>query len=355
MYSKDGENYFIVDSHMHFWDASPENWVPGRENLAKGWIDCFYGYHQLGPPETHWDWEKYCKYSEEDLMKDLFEEGHVDVAIFQSTYLKHWYTEGFNTAERNHTLTQKHPGKFITNGRFDPREGDAGLARLEEDAERYQLKGVKLYTAEWIGDSRGYKLSDPECYRFLEKTQELGIKNVHVHKGPTIWPLDKDAFDVADVDHAATDFPDLNFIVEHVGLPRIEDFCYMAVQEPNVYAGLSVVIGAHMHARPRFFAKVMGELLFWVGEDKMTFGSDYGIWEPKWQVEGFVDWQMPDDDAYGDYPRLSTEGKKKILGLNAAKLYDIEVPAECMPTTSAGEQDRPGEQLLTEAAGAGSP
>ena len=69
----------------------------------------------------------------------------------------------------------------------------------------------------------------------------------------------------------------------------------MATQEPNVYAGLAVVIGGLMHARPRFFAKVMGELLFWVGEDKMLFGSDYAIWEPKWQVEGFVDWEMPDD------------------------------------------------------------
>ena len=68
----------------------------------------------------------------------------------------------------------------------------------------------------------------------------------------------------------------------------------MATQEANVYAGLSVVIGGLMHARPRFFAKVMGELLFWVGEDKMLFGSDYGIWEPKWQIEGFLDWDYPD-------------------------------------------------------------
>ena len=67
----------------------------------------------------------------------------------------------------------------------------------------------------------------------------------------------------------------------------------MATQEPNVYAGLAVVIGGLMHARPRFFAKVMGELLFWVGEDKMLFGTDYAIWEPKWQVEGFVDWDYP--------------------------------------------------------------
>ncbi len=45
----------------------------------------------------------------------------------------------------------------------------------------------------------------------------------------------------------------------------------MATQEPNVYAGLSVVLGGLMFARPRFFAKVMGELLFWVGEDKMIY------------------------------------------------------------------------------------
>jgi hypothetical protein len=32
----------------------------------------------------------------------------------------------------------------------------------------------------------------------------------------------------------------------------------------------------------------MGELLFWVGADKMLFGSDYGIWEPKWQIDGFI-------------------------------------------------------------------
>ncbi len=190
-------------------------------------------------------------------------------------------------------MGEKHPGKFVYNTRFDPRDGDEGLKELRENVERYGSKGVKLYTAEWNNGSRGYKLSDPGAYRFLEAAQELGIKNIHVHKGPTIWPLDKDAFDVADVDHAATDFPDLNFIVEHVGLPRIEDFCFMATQEPNVYAGLAVVIGGLMHARPKFFAKVMGELLFWVGEDKMLFGSDYGIWEPKWQVEGFVDWDYP--------------------------------------------------------------
>ena len=183
---------------------------------------------------------------------------------------------------------------------------------------------------------------------FLDKCVELGIKNIHVHKGPTIWPLDKDAFDVSDVDHVATDYNgELNFIVEHVGLPRIEDFCFMATQEPNVYAGLAVVVGGLMHARPNFFAKVMGELLFWVGEDKMLFGSDYAIWEPKWQIEGFLDWEMPDDAGVQRLPAPGRERQEKILGLNAAKLYGVEVPEElrgrrCRPTSRPREDSAVG-------------
>ena len=54
MYEHNGEKYFVMDSHLHFWDASPANWVKGQEQYAKGWIECFHAYQSLGPPETHW-------------------------------------------------------------------------------------------------------------------------------------------------------------------------------------------------------------------------------------------------------------------------------------------------------------
>ena len=197
-------------------------------------------------------------------MKDVFEDGYVDVAIFQPTYLTEWYREGFNTTERNAALGAKHPGKFIANTRFDPPDGRRPARR--NCGRTWPATAARESSSTPRSGARaraGGSCPTPQAYEFLALAQELGIRNVHVHKGPTIWPLDKDAFDVSDVDHAATDFPELNFIIEHVGLPRIEDFCFMATQEPNVYAGLSVVIGGLMHARPKFFAKVMGELLFW--------------------------------------------------------------------------------------------
>ena len=109
MYEHNGEKYFVLDTHTHFWDASPENWVKGQEQYADGWINCFHAYQGLGPPETHWPIEKFQKYSEEDFVTDMFEEGYVDVAVFQPTYLKEWYTNGFNTAETNAKLARKVP------------------------------------------------------------------------------------------------------------------------------------------------------------------------------------------------------------------------------------------------------
>jgi hypothetical protein len=83
MYEKDGEKYFVLDTHTHFWDASPENWVKGAEQYAKGWIECFHAYQSLGPEATHWTIEHFQKYSADDYEKDVFVDGYVDVAITQ--------------------------------------------------------------------------------------------------------------------------------------------------------------------------------------------------------------------------------------------------------------------------------
>jgi predicted TIM-barrel fold metal-dependent hydrolase len=81
-----------------------------------------------------------------------------------------------------------------------------------------------------------------------------------------------------------------------------------------------------IHSRPKYFAQIIGELLYWIGEDRITFASDYAIWTPAWLIERFVDFNYPEE--LGEYPELTVQAKKKILGLNAAKLYGIDVPAD---------------------------
>src|ERR1700743_598327 len=213
-------------------------------------------------------------------------------------------------------MKKSHPDRFILNGAFDPRDGAKGLEDLHANVEKYKVKGVKLYTAEWRGESKGYKLSDKESYRFLEEAQKRGIKNIHVHKGPTIIPLNRDAFDVADIDDAATSLQELNFIVEHCGLPRLDDFCWIATQETNVYGGLAVAL-PFIHSRPGYFAHVISELLFWLGEDKLLYGSDYAIWTPRWLVEKLWAFQIPEDIANERGGALTYEVKEEIIGAHA--------------------------------------
>jgi uncharacterized protein len=323
--TKDGEEIFIIDGHVHFWDGSKAN----QKNVhGTQFIDCFYAYHSnLSPKDQVWPKEKFEKYDAETMHRDLFVDGPDDMAIMQPTFLTDFYNNGFNTTERSSAMKKKYPDRFILNGAFDPRDGEKGLEDLHEQAEKYKLKGVKLYTAEWRGESKGYKLSDKMTYRYLEAAEKLGIKNIHVHKGPTILPLNRDAFDVADVDDAATSFQNLNFIVEHCGLPRLDDFCWIATQETNVFAGLAVAL-PFIHTRPAYFAHVISELLFWVGEDKILYGSDYAIWTPRWMVEKFMDFELPEDVAKETGVSLSLQAKKKILGLNAARIYGIDIEAQ---------------------------
>jgi len=91
-----------------------------------------------------------------------------------------------------------------------------------------------------------------------------------------------------------------------------------------VYAGLAVAL-PFIHSRPHYFAEIISELLFWVGPDKILFGSDYAIWTPQWLVEKLWAFELPEDIKQRTGVDLTPEIKEKILGLNAAELYNIDV------------------------------
>ncbi|WP_191058431.1 amidohydrolase family protein [Geminicoccus harenae] len=318
----EGDKVLVIDGHIHLWDARPEN---RRNRYGLTFIESFWGSHVgMTPQDQRWDFDRFCWYGIEGAAKDLFEDGYVDYGIMLPTNLHDFYVNGFNTIQQCAAFKEAYPDKVILNGRCDPRDGQRGLDRLEAEHAQWKFKGVKLYTAEWNGVSKGYTLRDDFVAPYMEKCRELGIKNIHIHKGPTIHPLNKDAFDVHDVDYVATAFPDLNFVIDHCGMPRIDDFCWIAGQEPNVYGGLAL-IPSFIHARPKYFAQMMADLLFFLGPDRLIFGSDYGITSPKWIVEKLMAFQFTDELAQEAGTQLTMEVKRKILGLNAARLYDIEV------------------------------
>jgi hypothetical protein len=69
----------------------------------------------------------------------------------------------------------------------------------------------------------------------------------------------------------------------------------------------------------------MANLLFWLGPDRIIYGTDFPIWYPHWQLDDFLAFELPEDlkEEYG--VDLTPEIKDKIIGGNIARLYGIDV------------------------------
>ena len=74
----------------------------------------------------------------------------------------------------------------------------------------------------------------------------------------------------------------------------------------------------------------MGKNLKYYGADHVVWGTDCLWWgSPQWAIEAFKRFDISDEFAekFG-YPKISKADKAKIFGLNAAKLYNVDVKAK---------------------------
>ena len=243
-------------------------------------------------------------------MVDLFEDGYVDVGIFQPTSLRQWYTDGFNTTERNGARPRSTRASCSSTELGPARRGrrsrSSGRARraLAPKGRQALHRGVDGRLARWklpIPRPTGTSPS-PRSSGSRTSTCTRDRRSGRSTRTPSTCPTSTTRRPTSRTSTSSSSMSACRASRTSASWPR---------RSPTCTPGCPSSIGGLMHARPRFFAKVMGELLFWVGEDKMTFGSDYCIWEPKWQVEGFVDWDMPDGEEYADYPRLGVDGQEE--------------------------------------------
>ncbi len=50
MYFENGHTFFVVDGHVHLWDARPEN---HRNEYGEGFSRCFHDYQTGLSPDEH--------------------------------------------------------------------------------------------------------------------------------------------------------------------------------------------------------------------------------------------------------------------------------------------------------------
>jgi predicted TIM-barrel fold metal-dependent hydrolase len=316
------DEYFKIDVECHLvGDMEPVSYFPG----VKMWWRAIQGITRplFFPLETPPELLKVKNRPEEII--DIMDKYQVDMALLlpesmmdTTGYATRWVTNGYVAA-----VCKQYPERFI----FCPNVGPIkkrgiknALWELEYLVKEMNAKAVKLYSPE------DTYINDTEIYPFYEKCVELKIP-VCIHTGFCWVPPGRAKYcHPEQLDDVATDFPDLTIIAYHAGWPYPDVLNMVAATHPNVYIGLNLIMPWALGA-PRTFAKIVGEALRWVGPDRIVWGTDFAGLEAQvlYGVEGLKKFQIPKDmqEQYG-YPPLKEEDKKKIFGLNLAKILGIK-------------------------------
>src|SRR5262249_53555723 len=108
--------------------------------------------------------------------------------------------------------------RVISHGFFSPDLGQQNIEYMHAQLEKIKIEAWKGYTG-WpraAGVDR-WRIDDEKvAYPALQFARKNGIRNICLHKGLP-FPGDPNRWNPMDVPKAATDFPDVNFLIYHSG------------------------------------------------------------------------------------------------------------------------------------------
>jgi predicted TIM-barrel fold metal-dependent hydrolase len=233
--------------------------------------------------------------------------------------------------------------RLMIHGRVNPNQpGDTD--DMAELAQKWKVAAFKCYT-QWGPNGRGFYLTDDIAVKMIEKARSLGVRNICVHKGLPLGDESLQHSTCADVGSIAKRFPDIRFLIYHSGYvmsgtegPYNEkrsdgvDRLVRSARENGIGAGGNIYpeLGSTWRALmrdPNQAAHTLGKLIKQFGEDNVLWGSD-SIWygSPQDQIQAFRSFQISREfqDKFG-YAPMTPRLRAKIFGLNAAKVYGINL------------------------------
>jgi predicted TIM-barrel fold metal-dependent hydrolase len=324
---------FVFDGVAHVFNFEKGNALGQPGEMFSNHL---YAFHAALTPngETVLAAEKFLhNWSVDEIDEMVFGQSDTDMLVAMPLPLTDLFQDGLSAWERCAELAARRPDRTVFWGSVNPLEGKRALDLMERQVKEFGAKAFKFYNVRYdYGAPFPWRMDDPKvAFPVFEKAQELGVNLIGVHKGVPLGPQPIEHTQTWDMDGAAANFPELNFVIYHVGLPFLDEVCWQLIRYPNLYASLAATINFIVRA-PRQFAEVLGKLLFWCGEDKIIYGSEAPIFHPQWALKAFWEFEIPSDlqEGYG-YPALTEQAKRKILGENLLRLHGIDrsrLPAE---------------------------
>jgi len=346
-----GATYFIFDVQLHYVGAGydPNNEEASRKGAVSkpGLLSLRQRSRRLNP-KLESDHGTLADLAWSNMVKEVFFDSETAIGLISTPPGPYPQEAVVPPKEMTHIrdeinrVTQSR--RMLAHGLVTPQLGQADLDFMDMQADTLKVDAWKAYTgAAPKGFDRGWFVDDEKIgYPMLERARKLGVKRFCVHKGLPLGP-------VADYNHprdlikAARDFPDIDFLVYHAGLlsvsgitsenvPWTSEFCQMKKKEPgirNIYMELGSTFGQLVTINPTACAHLLGQIVDAFGADHVLWGTD-SIWygTPQWQIEAFRRFEIP--DALIDkhkYAPLTRAVKEQIFGLNAARVFGVDVNA----------------------------
>jgi uncharacterized protein len=326
------DDMFIFDNVLHVMDFGDENLRRKQPdaraardgavhlNAALRWPDdARYGDHAF--------WAK--RWTPEDLYDLVFERAPVDMAMAQTVPVFDWFEHGYAPVEAQHAMAAAYPERVLFCGGVDPvfHGIDGALRETERQITELGACSMKFYNAALEG---AWRCDDRElAYPLYEKAAELGVTVLQFHKGIPFGKWNVEHVRPNDLQAPARDFPELTFVIHHLGIPYVDETLSIAGRFPNVHLALSGIL-AFSRVAPRRVQEWMGRLLMEVGAEKLLWGSEAAATgSPAAFLDSFLELQIDDDlcEGYG-YPKITAQDRRLILGENFARMMAVDVAAK---------------------------
>lgn len=273
-------------------------------------IDCHvhlnnYHHEQNAPTEVHLA-----------RLKEQMAKWNLEHAIVITSYT---VNQERPSAQRVAELIRDDPRLHLVEGIALTGPEPTDVHQVEERIRAGTVRALKLYP----GYDHIYPYDRP--FRpFIELAGKHGLP-VMFHTGDTYDVKGKIKYShPIHIDELCVDYPDINFVLCHLGNPWLRTTAEIIYKNHNAYTDISGLTLEEFEARMEVWMKhEVGELLLYAGEpDRILYGTDW----PLVRMGPYL--------RFVDDLDLEPEVKRLLLRENAARLFGIETAGNSVPSES---------------------
>ena len=197
---------------------------------------------------------------------------------------------------------RRFPDRLIAFCSVNPNYPEVLESELKRCMEGLKMKGVKIHPS-----AHGYPPQGPNYEPLWEHAERLGYPVItdageHLRYGKP-----------SQFEEVLKEHPELKLVMAHVGrhYPSADEYTRVAKKYPNVY--VEITFSSVTYGIIEYLVKIFDD-------ERILYGSDMPWRDPRPQLG----WVL--------YAKINEESKRKILGLNAARLLGIEPRKEARRT-----------------------